>query len=455
MAITSPLASLLGVTPAAWALIAVALSVGSLTLLIAWAKVQPLLAFVVAALAAALLLGMPVESIPRSIDKGIGDLLGSLIVIVCLGAVFGKLIADSGAAQRIASYLIGVFGSARMPVALTLTGFVAGIPLYYNVGFVLLVPLVFSLVYQSGRPAVAMAIPLLCGLSIAHGFLPPHPSPTALVAQFHADMGRTLLYGMLVAVPTLIIAGPLFAMTLKRIEAAPAPMFRTGLRDEAGLPGVFNSFATALLPVWLLAAATCASAAPISDPALKSVVAFLANPMIVMLIALLVAVFTLGVARGQKLAVLMAGAQDALRDIAPILLVIAGAGALKQVLVDSGVSAQLGTQLAQLPVPPLVLGWIVATLIRICLGSATVAGLTAAGIVAPVVQASGIDPALMVLAIGAGSLMCSHVNDSGFWMFKEYFGLSLKDTFRSWTLMETLVGVFGLIFVLILSAFLG
>jgi Gnt-I system high-affinity gluconate transporter len=455
MAITSPLAALLGVTPAAWALIAVALAVGLLTLLIAWAKVQPLLAFVAAALAAALMLGMSLESIPKSIDKGIGDLLGSLIVIVCLGAVFGKLIADSGAAQRIASYLIGVFGSARMPVALTLTGFVAGIPLYYNVGFVLLVPLVFSLVYQSGRPAVAMAIPLLCGLSIAHGFLPPHPSPTALVAQFHADMGRTLFYGMLVAVPTLIIAGPLFALTLKRIKAEPAPIFRTGLRDEAELPGVFNSFATALLPVWLLAAATAASAMPIADAGLKSTVAFLANPMIVMLIALVVAVLTLGVARGQKLQVLMGGAQDALRDIAPILLVIAGAGALKQVLVDSGVSAQLGTQLGQLPVPPLVLGWLVATLIRICLGSATVAGLTAAGIVAPVVQASGIDPALMVLAIGAGSLMCSHVNDSGFWMFKEYFGLSLKDTFRSWTLMETLVGVFGLIFVLILSAFLG
>ncbi|MBV7537587.1 GntP family permease [Duganella sp. sic0402] len=452
---TSPLASWLGVTPSAWALIAVALSVGLLTLLIAWGKLQPLLAFVAAALAAALLLGMPVESIPKSIDKGIGDLLGSLIVIVCLGAVFGKLIADSGAAQRIAAYLIQLFGSARMPVALTLTGFVAGIPLYYNVGFVLLVPLVFSLVYQSGRPAVAMAIPLLCGLSIAHGFLPPHPSPTALVAQFHADMGRTLLYGMIVAVPTLIIAGPLFAQTLKRIQAAPASMFQAGLRDEAELPGVFNSFATALLPVWLLAAATAASAMPIADPALKSTVSFLANPMIVMLIALLVALFTLGVARGRKLAQLMSGAQDAMRDIAPILLVIAGAGALKQVLVDSGVSAQLGAQLSQLPVPPLVLGWIVATLIRICLGSATVAGLTAAGIVAPVVQASGIDPALMVLAIGAGSLMCSHVNDSGFWMFKEYFGLSLKDTFRSWTLMETLVGVFGLIFVLILSAFLG
>jgi len=451
MSIISPLASFFGVTPAAWALIAVAFSVGLLTLLIAWGKVQPLLAFVAAALAAALLLGMPLESIPKSIDKGIGDLLGSLIVIVCLGAVFGKLIADSGAAQRIASYLIGVFGSARMPVALTLTGFVAGIPLYYNVGFVLLVPLVFSLVYQSGRPAVALAIPLLAGLSIAHGFLPPHPSPTALVAQFHADMGRTLFYGLIVAVPTLILAGPVFAMTLKRIKSEPAPLFRAGLRDEAQLPGVFNSFATALLPVWLLAAATGLTMLNITDPAMKSLVQFLANPMIVMLIALAVAVVSLGVARGQRVQDLMAGAQDAMRDIAPILLVIAGAGALKQVLVDSGVSAQLGTQLGALPVPPLVLGWLVATLIRICLGSATVAGLTAAGIVAPVVQSSGIDPSLMVLAIGAGSLMCSHVNDSGFWMFKEYFGLSLKDTFRSWTLMETLVGVFGLVFVLLLS----
>ncbi|CAN7600201.1 gluconate:H+ symporter [Duganella sp. LjRoot269] len=451
----SPLASFFGMTPAAWSMLAVALSVGLLTLMIAWGKVQPLLAFVVAALVAALLLGMPLDAIHKSIDKGIGDLLGSLIVIVCLGAVFGKLIADSGAAQRIASYLIGVFGSARMPVALTLTGFVAGIPLYYNVGFVLLVPLVFSLVYQSGRPAVALAIPLLAGLSIAHGFLPPHPSPTALVAQFHADMGRTLFYGLIVAVPTLIIAGPVFAMSLKRIHSEPAPLFRTGLRDEAELPGVFNSFATALLPVWLLAAATALTLVPVDSPLLKSLIAFLANPMIVMLIALAAAVVTLGLARGQSLPKLMAGAQDALRDIAPILLVIAGAGALKQVLVDSGVSTELGKQLGSLPVPPLVLGWLVATLIRVCLGSATVAGLTAAGIVAPVVQSSGIDPSLMVLAIGAGSLMCSHVNDSGFWMFKEYFGLSLKDTFRSWTLMETLVGVFGLIFVLLLSALIG
>jgi gluconate transporter len=453
MTIASPLASFFGLSPAIWAITAVFLSVGFLTLLIAWGRVQPLLAFVIASLAAALLLGMPLEAIPKSVEKGIGDLLGSLTVIVCVGAIFGKLIADSGAAQRIATYLIRVFGPSRMPLALTLTGFVAGIALYYNVGFVLLVPLIFSLVYQTGRPAVALAIPLVAGLSIAHGFLPPHPSPTALVAQFHADIGRTLFYGFLVAVPTLVIAGPLFAMSLKRIQGETAPIFRSELRAEGDLPGVFNSFATALLPVLLLGVATVLTLVPTTSAAPASLIGFVANPMIVMLVAYATALVTLGLSRGHGLPFLMKGAQDALRDIAPILLVIAGAGALKQVLVDSGVSAQLGTQLSQLPVPPLLLGWLVATIIRICLGSATVAGLTAAGIVAPVVQTSGIDPALMVLAIGAGSLMCSHVNDSGFWMFKEYFGLSLKDTFRSWTLMETLVGVFGLVFVMLLSLF--
>jgi Gnt-I system high-affinity gluconate transporter len=428
------------------ALLSVLAAVVLLTVLIAWGKVQPLIAFVVAALFAGLLLGMPLQKIPGAIEKGVGDLLGSLIVIVCLGAVFGKLIADSGAAQRIATALIGALGPSRVPVALTITGFVVGIPLYYNVGFVLLVPLIFSLVYQSGRPAVALAVPLLAGLSIAHGFLPPHPSPVALVAQFHADMGRTLIYGLIVAVPTLIIAGPVFAMSLRHIRAEPAPMFRSELRPESGLPGVFNSFATALLPVVLLAVTTGLTMA---RPEFGAPLAFLSNPLVVMLLSYVVAVFTL---RGKRsLPDVMKGAQDALRDIAPILLIIAGAGALKQVLIESGVSAQLGTQLGSLPVPPLVLGWLVATLIRICLGSATVAGVTAAGIVGPLVQSSGVDPNLMVLAIGAGSLMCSHVNDSGFWMFKEYFGLSLKDTFRSWTLMETLVGVFGLIFVMLLS----
>jgi gluconate transporter len=428
-------------------LLSIVLAVGLLTVMIAWGKVQPLIAFVIAALVAALLLGMPAAKIPGAIEKGIGDLLGSLVVVICLGAVFGKLVADSGAARCIAGTLIDKLGPARIPVALTVTGFVVGLPLYYNVGFVLMVPLIFSLVAGSGRPAVALAVPLLAGLSIAHGFLPPHPSPTALVAAVHADMGTTLIYGLIVAIPTLIIAGPLFAMTLRGIRGEPAAMFRAP-PPEGPPPGAFNSFATALLPVLLLAALTLTT---LARPELAKPLAFLSNPLVVMLVSYGVAVVTLGLARGRKLSAVMGSAQEALREIAPILLIIAGAGALKQVMVESGVSAELGAQLSHLPVPPLLLGWAVATLIRICLGSATVAGVTAAGVVGPLVQTSGCDPNLMVLAVGAGSLMCSHVNDSGFWMFKEYFGLSLKDTFRSWSLMETLVGVFGLLFVMLLS----
>jgi gluconate transporter len=453
MSLSSPLAAFFGISPVAWAMLAVFFSVFLLTVIIAWAKVQPLIAFVLAALVAAFLLGMPIAQIPKAIEKGIGDLLGSLTVIICLGAVFGKLIADSGAAQRIASFLIDQFGQKRMPLALMVTGFVAGIPLYYNVGFVLLVPLVFSLVYQTGRPAVALAIPLVCGLSIAHGFLPPHPSPTALAGQFEADIGRTLLLGIVVGIPTLLIAGPLFAMTLKNIKARPSSLFTAQPKPQAALPGAFNSFATALLPVWLLAGFTVLILYPSDSARINTVVAFFANPLVIMLVAFAVAVVTLGLARGQSLPAVMAGSGEALRDVAPILLVIAGAGALKQVLVETGVSAALGTTLATLPVHPLVLGWLIALVLRVCLGSATVAGLTAAGIVAPVVASTGTDPSLMVLAVGAGSLMCSHVNDSGFWMFKEYMGLSLKDTFRSWTLMETLVGLFGLLFVLLLSLF--
>jgi gluconate transporter len=435
-----------------WSLFSVLLAVGLLTIMIAWGKVQPLLAFVVAAMVAALMLGMPLAKIPGAIEKGIGDLLGSLVVVICVGAVFGKLIADSGAARRIAVSLIDTMGPNRMPVAMTITGFVVGLPLYYNVGFVLMIPLIFSLVYQSGRPAVALGMPLLAGLSIAHGFLPPHPSPTALVAAVHADMGKTLLYGMLVAIPTLIIAGPVFAMTLKNIRAQPAAIFRTEPKPDHELPSAFASFFTALLPVVLLGVFTVIT---MLRPELTQSLAFFSNPMVVMLASYLVAVYTLGLGRGQTLPQVMASAQEALREIAPILLIIAGAGGLKQVMTESGISAELGAQLASLPVPPLLLGWAVATLIRVCLGSATVAGVTAAGVVGPLAQTSGVDPNLMVLAVGAGSLMFSHVNDSAFWMFKEYFGLSLKDTFRSWTLMETLVGTFGILFVLLLSLFIG
>lgn len=434
-----------------FALAPVLLAVALLIVLIAWGKVQPFLAFIVAALAAALLVGLPLETIPQTIERGIGDLLGTLSIIICLGAMFGKLIADSGAAWQIAESLMRLFGRRRISLAMTFTGFVVGIPLFYNVGFVLLVPLVFSVVYQSRLPAVFLGIPLLAGLSIAHGFLPPHPSPAALVAQFGADMGLTLFYGCLVGLPTLLLAGPLFALRLRQIEARPSDLFTPSEQRPDRLPGVGNSFFSALLPVLLLALTTGLAYGPGGEGGGKPLLAFIGHPVMVMLVALLVATFSLGLGQGRPLRTVMDSYGAALKDIAPILLIVAGAGALKQVFVDSGINDTLGLLLKDLPVPPLVLGWLIALVIRICLGSATVAGLTAAGIVAPLLQMAEVDPNLMVLAIGAGSLMCSHVNDSGFWMFKEYFNVSLKDTFRSWSLMETLVGVFGLLFVLLLD----
>ncbi len=432
-------------------IVAIAAAVGLLVLLIAAGRVQPFVAFIISAIAAALMLGLPLEQIPKSVERGIGDMLGPLSIIIILGAMFGKLIADSGAAERISQSLIRLFGAKRIPLAMALTGFIVGIPLFYNVGFVLMVPLIFSVVYRSKLPALYAGIPMLAGLSISHGFLPPHPSPAALVNQFGADMGVTLLYGFLVGIPTLLIAGPLFALTLRKVVVTPPELFKPADISDEKVPGIFNSFLCALLPVILIATATALSYGDLA-PEVRPLVVFFGNPMIGLLLSLAIGTYTLGVARGIPLTKLMQSYADAVRDIAGILLIIAGAGALKQIFVDSGVNDDLGKLLGNLPIHPLVLGWFVALVIRIALGSATVAGLTAAGIVAPLVQATGVDPNWMVLAVGAGSLMCSHINDSGFWMCKEYFNLSLADTFRSWTVMETLVGSFGLLFILLFSA---
>lgn len=428
-------------------LLTIAAAIALLVVLVVAARVPPFVAFIVTALVAAVLLGVPVATIPAVIEKGIGDMLGPLAAIVVLGAVFGKLIADSGAARQIADTLVALLGQRRLPLAMAATGFVVGIPLFYNVGFVLMVPLIFSVVRRSGLPAVLVGIPLLAGMSIAHGFLPPHPSPAALVPLFGADMGLTLIYGLIVGIPTLAIAGPIFARTLGGITASPGPLFAEKADDDAPLPGAWRSIACALLPVVLIAGATALTHLSLPD-ALCGPVAFVGSPLVVLLLSILVALLALRPA-GWRAS--MDGFVVAIRDIAPILLIIAGAGALKQVLVASGADAALTGGLSGLPVSPLITGWLVACVIRIALGSATVAGLTAASLVHPLAAAAGTNPNLMVLAIGAGSLMCSHVNDSGFWMFKEYFGVSLRDTFRSWSLMETLVGVFGLAFVLLLD----
>ena len=433
------------------AIAAVIIAILILVVLITWVKLNPFLAFLVSSICAAIMLGIPLDKIPATIETGIGGMLGSLAVILCLGAMFGKLVAESGAAQQISSSLMRWCGKNYITWALLLTGFIVGIPLFYNVGFVLLVPLVFSVMHQTKLPAVYLGIPLLAALSVTHGFLPPHPSPVALIPQFGADMGTTLLYGLLVAIPTMIIAGPIFSSTLKNIHSVPLATFKPADLPPEKLPGIANSFVTALLPVLLIALTSLAVYAMPSAIADAPVTLFFANSMVVLMIALAIATYSLGIKQGMSIGKVMAVYGDAIKDIAVILLIVAGAGALKQVMVVSGVSDQLAHSLENIAINPLILAWSIATVIRIALGSATVAGLTAAGIVAPLIPLTGADPNLMVLAIGAGSLMCSHVNDAGFWMYKEYFNLSLKDTFKSWSLMETIIGVVGLMGVLALD----
>jgi Gnt-I system high-affinity gluconate transporter len=380
-------------------------------------------------------------------------MLGSLAIIVVLGAMFGKLVSESGAAQKIADVLMEVFGKKYIPWALMITGFVVGIPLFYNVGFVLLVPLIFSVAHQYKLPVVYIGISLLAALSVTHGYLPPHPSPTALVPMLGANMGKTLMYGMVVAIPSMIIAGPLFARTLRKIPSHPLETFTTAIKPVEKLPGTFNSFFTPVLPVLMIALSVFIPQFSSGNEKLKSVFSFFANPMIVMLIALIYATFSLGIKQGISLKKIMSFYTDAIKDISIILMIVAGAGILKQVFMDSGVNNDIARLLMGLHINPLLLGWLIAMAIRVAVGSATVAGLTAAGIVAPLVIATGANPNLMVLSIGAGSLMLSHVNDSGFWMFKEYFNLSLKDTIRSWTAMESIVGSVGIVIILLLDKF--
>jgi Gnt-I system high-affinity gluconate transporter len=368
--------------------------------------------------------------------------------------MLGKLVAASGAAQQISGSLIRLFGEKHISWGLMVTGFVIGIPLFYNVGFVLMIPLIFALVQRYKLNPLMAGVPMMASLSVAHGYLPPHPSPAALVAQFNANMGLTLTYGILVSIPAIILAGPIFAKTLGHIQPKLSKSFVSQEIAASELPSMASSFLTALLPVFLLVCTTALDIQLGKESPASPILHLIADPAMVMLIAICFATYTLGIRMGKSMESIMSVYTDAVKDVAMILLIIAGAGTFKEVLLASGVSKEIAGYLGTLPIPPLVLGWLMAAIIRVCIGSATIAGLTAAGMILPLVTAGGVNPNLMVLSIGAGSLMFSHVNDTGFWMFKEYFNLSVQQTIRSWSLMETIVSITGLLGVLVLNQFI-
>jgi Gnt-I system high-affinity gluconate transporter len=425
-----------------------------LVLLITVVKLHPFISFLIVCIITGLVKGMAVTALMSSIQKGIGDVVGSLMIILCVGAMLGKLIADSGAANKIATGLIQLFGTKYIQWALVLTAFIVGIPLFYGVGFVLLVPLVITVAARYNLPAVYLGLPTLAALSVTHGFLPPHPSPVALAEQFNASIGLTLFYGIIIAIPTIIIAGPIFSVTLKKYTAKPLAIFSSATISEDGSPSMGASLMAAFLPVLLIGLDTIISLTQTENNTATQIIHIIGDPSVAMLISFLISLYTLGIAQGKTIKNMMGPIGDSVKEVSSILLIIAGAGALKQILLDTGMSIELIKPLTNLSLHPLLLAWLIAAILRVSIGSATVAGLTTAGIVAPLIASSGVNPCLMVLATGAGSVFFSHVNDPGFWMFKEYFNLTVKETFKTWSTMETIVSVVGLVGVFVLNYFI-
>jgi Gnt-I system high-affinity gluconate transporter len=419
-------------------------------------KFNGFLSFVIVSLVVGLAEGMPLDKAVAAIQEGIGHTLGYLVIIIGFGAMLGKLVAESGAAQRITASMIDVFGMKRIQLAVMVTGFIIGVPLFYDVGFVIMIPLVFTVAVSANVPLLYVGLPMLASLSVTHGYLPPHPAPTAILHTFGADMGKTMIYGTLIAIPAILLTGSVFYKFVKKIEAKPMHEFVNVKKlEENEMPSLLVSILSTLLPVILIGMPTIFNIFMPERTFASDIIGYIGNPVAAMTISLLVAMYTLGIARGRKIGEMMDSMTHSVSSLTMVILVIGGAGGLKQILVDSGTSTYIGVVLSSTGVSPLILGWFIATMFRIFLGSATVAGITTAGIVLPLVHGSGVNPELMVLAIGSGSLTCSHVNDGGFWLVKEYFNLSVADTFRTWTVMETCVGFTGLAGVLILNVIIS
>jgi Gnt-I system high-affinity gluconate transporter len=418
-----------------------------LILLVTVVKLDTFVSFMLVCLFVGITGGLSVTQAVTSIQTGIGDTLSSLVIILGFGAMLGKLVAESGAANTITDFLVKKFGIRHIQFALIFTGFIVGIPMFYTVGFVILVPLVIAIASNTKLPLLYVGLPMLASLSVTHGFLPPHPAPTAIAEMYQADLGLTLIYGIICGIPAILAARLFFMKTMKRIQPPYLKEYIAVTDDRYAVPSAGTAFFVALLPVLLIGGASLIVVAIGENPVAET----LGNASIAMLLSVLVAIYFLGIRTGRSMGDIAKILTSAVSGVAVVLLIISGAGALKQVMMDTGVSEELGSALSNLGMPPLIMAWVIAALIRVSVGSATVAGLTAGAIMVPLIGTSGVSPELLVLATGAGSITLSHINDGGFWLFKEYFNVSIKETLLSWTLMETTVSVVGLICVLLLN----
>jgi len=467
-------------THANYLLLVTAAAIALLMLLILRLKLHPALALLISALALGVLSGMPLSQIPASIATGAGNLLGHVALVLGLGAALGHLLASSGGAAAIGQGLVDRVGPRFLPVAMMGMGMLVGLPVFFEVGLVLLMPIVVSVARKSDRSPILSGLPTLAGLSIVHGLIPPHPAAMLAVVQYHADVGKTILLGLAAGLPAALLAGPAYAwfygrfITAHRLRSRPlpasvptAPALPT-LSDElqptaaakVRSPSLFlASLVILILPVGLIFAGSWADAflAPVGSFAgLNATLHLLGDPPTALLVAVLVALLWLGRLSGWTLDHALRLTGESFVPIAGILLILAAAGGLSRVLGDTG-AAQATVEMAQRAhLGPLVLAWLLAATVRLAIGSATVSMAVASGILAPVAASMGLHmgPELLVLATGSGSLFCSHVNDPGFWMVKEFFGMELKETLATWSALETIRSVAGLAGTLVLAAFL-
>lgn len=439
-----------------------------LLLLIIRVRLHAALALMIAALGLGIASGMPLAQVPASFTAGVGGLMGRIAIILGLGAVLGRLLERSGAAAALSNFLVEIFGPHRLPWAMLALGILVGLPVFFEVGLVLLMPIVLAAARRSGQPPIRVAIPLLAGLSIMHGTVPPHPAAMLAATAFHADVGRTIFFGLIVGIPAATLAGPLLGWVMAGARAeSPAPTAPgTSAASEVAGPdsvpsansaGALLAMIAILLPVLLIFLGSWADSLSPAGSVLNRGLRFAGYPDIALLITVLVALFTLGrhirAAAGHERESLRRLTAESFSPIAGAIVILSAAGGLSGVLRDSG-AAQATVNLALgAHVPALVLAWLLAAVVRVSMGSATVAMAVASGVLAPFAATTGLRPELLVMATGCGSLMLSHVNDSGFWLVQSLFGISTKETLATWSIVETVLSISGLIVTLLLSGF--
>jgi GntP family gluconate:H+ symporter len=437
-------------------LVSALISVVGLIVLITVFKLNPFITLFVTSLALAMVTGMPASTIVHSFEAGVGATLGHIAIVVALGTILGKMMAESGGADQIAHTLIRVFGERRIHWAMVMIGFVVGLPTFFVAGFVILIPIVFTVARRTRTSLIMVGLPMVAGLSVVHGLVPPHPAAVMAVAAFKADMGRTILYAILVGIPTAILAGPIFAKLIDRHIKLPAenPMAAQFVDHgaERSLPGFWLTLITILFPILLMLAGSAADAVSKQGSAVNAGMHLIGNDEMALLVGVLLSFYTLGRMRGFDRATILRFSNECLGPTATITLLIGAGGGFGRILQDSGVSQAIIAVALGSHVPLLFLAWLLAALIRLATGSSTVAMTTVAGILAPIaLQGSSVHPELLVVSAGAGSLIFSHVSDGGFWLVKEYFNMTIAQTLKTWSVCETIVAVAGLFFTLVLS----